>query len=365
MTLLNTVLTGNKNKINLVMVVPKLPPGQGGMERQAYLQARVLAEKTNLTVCSISSDPNLFDDLSLRFIRLRPYTGFLSREINSFRLLVAVIFNGCFFRNKIFYCHQINLLTSLILMICFFLKKQIFVKVANSGKKFDLKVMLDRYRFLKPLTKLFEYSGVHYLCLNPQNKKDFEVMGINNAKIYDFRNGINLPPKIETQVKSNIIQYVGRLEPIKEIEYIFKLIEHLPDNDTRIIGDGTKFDNLAATAKHYKRVKLLGELPSERVQWSDVEWAILPSKSEGMSNMLLEALVHGRGIICRPIPANKFISDISDKIVWIEGQPEDVATEVLKKSGIEANINDAIYNYSIETVTDDFLRIVLKEGHTN
>lgn len=353
-----TIEQSPKSRINITLIAPQLPPGSGGMERQAYLQALALAKKTNLTVCSISSDANIFGDAQLKFIRLRPYKGALSREINAFRLFMAFVLKGLFLKQTIVYCHQLNLLTFMILVICRPFKTKIFVKVANSGDKFDLKIMLARYSFIRPFKSILESQNINFLCLSPSNKDDFEALGMRHVNIIPFRNGINLPPKINTEIKGNIIQYVGRLEPIKEVEYVLRLKKFLPDVDARIIGDGTLFKTLAAKARHVPGVIMPGEVSTEHVQWHDVEWAILPSGAEGMSNAILEALANGRGIICRPIASNRFLTELTDKIIWIEDTPQKVASQIMKKSGTEASISGAFSQFSVEHVVDDLLRII-------
>jgi len=344
---------------HVTFVVPKLPPGQGGMERQAYLQAKYLSRKVALSIYSISVDSQLFSGENINFINHRPYSGPLAKEINAFRLFWSMLWRGVFFRPGVLYIHQINLLTFFSLLVCLLAKKKTFVKIANSGPKFDLRTFLARFPYLRPLKFIFAQKSTHYLCLNKQNIADFNSIDLPRVNFISFRNGVEFELLREKTPVTGCIQYVGRLEPVKGVRYIFKLAGLMLDTKFSIIGGGSCYQKYKELASEYSNVALTGEKLSSEIPWNESEWLILPSSAEGMSNVLLEALARGKGIICRPIRANMFLKKICNKVVWINEDPQKTSLEILSLTGKQQTVKDSFKKYSIESVVDDLFKILL------
>lgn len=343
---------------SLAIALPKLPPGQGGMERQAYLQAKSLCKRVRITIISVSENPDLFIGEPIRFICLRPYNGFAAKEINALRIFFGMLINGLFLQKTPIYLHQINLLTFLVLLFCRVTGQTVFIKVANSGKKFDLRTFFSRYPLTSFFKSIFIHSTVHYLCLNKRVMNDFSELGMQVENIHAFRNGVEIDEDKSEPVSNGCIQYLGRLEPIKEVNFVLELAKEMQHTEFRIIGSGSAESELRAKQKDIENVDMLGELASDDIPWNEVEWVILPSKAEGMSNVLLEALAQKKGIICRQIEANYFVAELSNKVVWINGSAKSVADEVSRISGTEVKLSKMFDSYGLDKVTEDLIMIM-------
>ena len=118
----------------------------------------------------------------------------------------------------------------------------------------------------------------------------------------------NIPIKNES-INQKII-YVGRLEPVKGVEYLImamKLIHNeMPSVQLVLVGDGNERDRLETLSSEldiYKSVEFVGKIPHEDVQayLQDADVFVLPSLSEGFPNVLLEAMACGLPIVATRI----------------------------------------------------------------
>lgn len=192
-------------KQSLVIVAPKLPPSQGGMERQAYIQARELENFYDITFFSASRKKDLFNDSNVSYVGVKIYEGRLAKELNSLKIFCKIIQHISIFKKSKIYIHQFNLLTFLVLTLCFFLKKKAIIKIANSGKKFDIKVFFERYKLLKIFKSLIDNENFTLLCLTSQNNLDLRDQKFTKINNLPFRNGVevnNLPNEV---VKNSIM----------------------------------------------------------------------------------------------------------------------------------------------------------------
>ena len=123
----------------------------------------------------------------------------------------------------------------------------------------------------------------------------------NGISIVNHKNGTN-----DAAAHGKSILYVGRLEPVKGVQYLVRAMKRvhdtIPDARLIIIGDGTERAMLEALSTHLgiqNHVQFGGEVPHEKVlsfmQQADV--FVLPSLSEGFPMVIIEALACGLPVI--------------------------------------------------------------------
>ncbi len=106
------------------------------------------------------------------------------------------------------------------------------------------------------------------------------------------------------------IAVVGRLSQEKGADIFLEAFAALTREGTSasaiLAGDGPERAALEAQASALgirDRVTFLGHLPSTGVVYSESEMVVLPSRSEGMPNALLEALMAGRPVVSTDVGA--------------------------------------------------------------
>lgn len=102
--------------------------------------------------------------------------------------------------------------------------------------------------------------------------------------------------------------FVGRLVGQKNLPLLLRAMSRLRDAGTplrlRIAGDGplrAVVETQVAALGLADRVALLGERPDARVLMEESDFVVLPSLREGLSNVILEAMIAGRPVIATAV----------------------------------------------------------------
>ena len=175
-------------------------------------------------------------------------------------------------------------------------------------------------RILKAIILLLRYSFIKNLdffqVLNTDLKKElFDVYNVNPEKVYQIPNGIEfMLPFSEKKIKSiSTFGFVGRLEPVKNIPILLEAFEQMlkrtSDKASLVIyGIGSQMEHIREFIEQKgleNNIILKGfEKNMDRI-YNNIDCFILPSKSEGVNNSLLEAISYGIPVIVSDIPSNR------------------------------------------------------------
>ena len=103
---------------------------------------------------------------------------------------------------------------------------------------------------------------------------------------------------------ARILLLVGRLEPQKGIDVLSqhaeKLLSQLPDHHLVLIGDGSLRQLMETVAQRQSltgRIHCLGRRNDVRAWMARSELLLLPSRYEGMPNVILEAMAEGLPVV--------------------------------------------------------------------
>jgi len=213
----------------------------------------------------------------------------------------------------------------------------------RAGKPVWLKVHgTDRFHLSNPVRRKQILSACEYaqgiICNAHYVRQELIAAGIPSAKLHVIANGVDTTlfcfrPKDEAKREllnqpdqncserivlskdrpvSNLILFVGNLLPIKGPDILLSAFASLqsgirnPESEILFLGSGSMLPQLRRQAKRLgidDRVTFLGSRPhGEIAHWMNVaDCLCLPSRSEGMPNVVLEALSSGLPLVATDV----------------------------------------------------------------
>ncbi|MFW6008876.1 MAG: glycosyltransferase [archaeon] len=329
---------------NIVFLIPYLKAG--GTERQLYYLASGISKKGyNVDIIVIQkkgefinkfennklfnlifldtkfSKKNIVNIILKSYLKLknRNYKAIISRSWNG--NLITTLLN-----------HFFNIGDNLVLFLSNsmdFSKKSLIKKKINNW-------MLNRSDIILSVSEQGKYNCMNYL-------------DVNQEKLIVFKNGLDIT-KIREQSKENFNNnkisnnkfyyiFVGRLNYRKGLDILLKSFKLLIDEhglrgkvELIIVGGGDvkKYKNLARKLTLLSQINFIGVKanPYKYIKYSDV--FILPSRSEGFPNVLLEAMSLETPVIssnCETGP-NEIIDNKEDGLLFESENVEELTEKM-------------------------------------
>jgi glycosyltransferase involved in cell wall biosynthesis len=155
----------------------------------------------------------------------------------------------------------------------------------TAGRFSDLALARRRPRLVRFLLK----PARAVICCSEQLADAMRACGLENVHAIPY--GVDVPETVGDEDASAPVLYAGRLSPEKNIDVIAEATDGLP----RIIaGDGPLRD-LVPDALGFVPPDMLGEL------YDRAAVVVLASTMEGLPNVVLEAMAHGRPVVATPV----------------------------------------------------------------
>lgn len=235
-------------------------------------------------------------------------------------LFIYLIFNIRHY--DIIHVHEAHWIAAIVILPAKLFNRKVIVKESSS---YDYMTLKMQNRFFFSLTKKADI----FIAISKQIQIDLIKEGIEQKKIRYIPNGVELSKEIWNNINSKKVLFVGNLnqQPHKGIDILIKawsiVIKKFPDYELLIIGGGndSKINKLINELNLKNTVKFLGKKENINYYYLNSLIFILPSRSEGLSNALLEAMAVGMPCIVTNISGNKDI--IYDKINGLMVEPND------------------------------------------
>lgn len=293
----------------------------------------IIKEVSNRTYVISGNNPSDYDNVSWVELRINQESG-LIRKILAF-LKIQMKLLQIIARNRMYYDVAIILPTPFVLPTVFLrlAKKRVALFVAQ---KPDNSMM----RFLCRLN--FAFSDL--LIVESSNvMRDWKIdrysRKVMKGSIYVdtslFKN------EKEIREREQIVGYIGSLEERKGIRELIKAISIINTTSKYeikfLIGGTGKLESLVKNfSLRNNNVKFIGFIPKEDLPklYNKVKLLVLPSYSEGLPNVILEAMVCSTPVLATPVGGiPDVIKDGETGFIMENNSPECIAKNVIRALG--------------------------------
>lgn len=216
-----------------------------------------------------------------------------------------------------------------------------------------------------------------FIAISPAVRTELIVAGYDPEKIHDMPNGVPVPeaawePEFPMATTFRAA-FVGRLAPEKGLDVLIDawsiVAKHQPNAHLTIMGEGPQRRDLEARIDDLNldsSVHLIGSQDYPQSLLRRMNLFVLPSREEGMSIALLEAMSLGIPVIATEIPGNRGVMEdgVHGRLVPPD-DPQALAEAILKRwyDNPEAVLmaqearRRVIENFSIEAVARKHLEL--------
>lgn len=310
------------------MLVTNLDAPSGGVQKNSHLLLGELNKRKIKTFVCARNYYNLpkNEEKNGTHFHRSPVFG-NSMAINSVIYLLDSFFWLIRNRKKynVIHCQQMFAPAMVAAIASFIIKKPILVRVTTVGELGEVKHIRQmpfskiRLRLLRRISK--------WVALTEEMKREIETLGIAPENIEIIYNSTDIPVESAFEEKTRIyyrknlnldyekiVVFVGRLSEEKGLDILinaWKIVgEKYAQANLLLLGEGGKYRNVESEIKELVSNLKLGEVvhfvghvanPKEYLLASDA--FVLPSRTEGMSNALVEAMACGAAIITTNLPA--------------------------------------------------------------
>ncbi|PZO06774.1 MAG: hypothetical protein DCF27_12115 [Lysobacteraceae bacterium] len=338
---------------SVLMFCPQFRPIVGGAERQAEKLSKALVQKgvrvAVLTPQFVAGTPAYEEDagvaihrfplfdLCKRFPRVR---GLGPLNLLLIRAQVIRAMNRHLQGVDVVHTHIASPMTAFAMQAAKRRQVPTLCKVAMAGVKSDLSELTAIGSGGRWLGSVMIKRLDRWVATTQAVADTLLEWHVPPERITCIPNGVDLPVLNRHSPKSGAARrflYLGRLSVTAQrdvgalIRAFDRLAAQSPEVELALVGDGDLYQgtaDLVSKCRHRDRIQLPGLQDPERwLRWADC--FVLPSRREGLSNALLEAMAQGLPCIANDIPPNREVL-------------ADGAAGVLVPVGDEAQLFEAI-----------------------
>ncbi|MDI9623835.1 MAG: glycosyltransferase [Methanothermobacter sp.] len=321
-----------------VIMIGKFPPHLGGVASHTYNLAKQLKEKGyHINVLTYPhekiEDKNNIKVSSAPTINIKGLRGLIF-TLTATQKLIKIIRKE---NIDIIHAHYIIPPGLIALIGSIITKKPYYVTVHGSDA-----LILSSKSILRPIIKLILKKASKVLVISKKLAEKVMELGIPQKKIIVTYNMVDTKifnPQIKTSfreeigTKKPIILFVGNLVPQKGVEYLLKAKKLLKrDSKLVIVGGGPLLEKLKniVEKENIKDVIFTGPRTDINNIMAAADIIVLPSVSEGIPIVLLEAMAMAKPIIATKVGGIPEIVDESVGILIEPKNPKELADAIDK-----------------------------------
>jgi glycosyltransferase involved in cell wall biosynthesis len=303
--------------MRVVIFCPQFAPVVGGAERQAQRQAAELVRQgveVQLWTPRLDADSpaaEIVDGVRVHRFRLFhwPRAHWFWRRLaflNGPSVLAQVFLQMWrpMRQATIAHCHMFGLTTLGAAMCARVCGKPVICKAAIAGQGSDIGELAKTSPFNRMVAPLGRHVFTRWIATTDAVAEELTRAGVAAARQIKIPNGIEIGPNPKKVERVRRFLYVGRLSTNinRDTDGLIRAFDvlagQMPDAELAVVGGGDLLEHtraLVATLSSCERIQVPGFAdPSSWLPWADC--FVLPSRNEGLSNALLEAME--RGLVC-------------------------------------------------------------------
>ena len=336
--------------IRVLMVIQQFSPIVGGAERQALQLARALRRRgTDVLVLTARWSISLRDTetvdgvpvIRLGIARLGSETRRLGGGLSFMVQIVRYLFAHARTYDVV-HVHQALKPAVAAAAACRLLAKPMLIKIGCGGGWSDLNVLGSARVGPFHIGRLYlsvMRNVPRFVALNTDIVEELRSKGFREEQILPIPNGIDLSrrPRARKGDPDQAVRllFVGRLDHQKGLDLLLHAVKRLPSSVAwrlDVVGSGSEervlrrmTDELGISAS----VKFRGAVGNVPELLLRTDLFILPSRAEGMSNALLEAMSAGVACIATAIGGNRdLIEDGRNGLLVRPENPTELAAAI-------------------------------------
>jgi len=349
----------------IMMVVSLFHPHLGGAEQQALMLAEQLI-KRGMRVAVLTRS---FRGLpSFEVIRGVP----VNRRIRTlpwgkcFGLSYMVSVLWFLFRNRnsydIIHCHLLGFHSAVAVLLKWLFGKKTISLVGATGPVSDFLQMKNIFLGNFFLRLIARSDRLVILC--SKSREEALAEGFSPAQLVYIPNGVDtacFKPGPDIGKRGNTITFIGRLDYLKGVDILLQAFSRLINAGIParldILGEGPERNKLEMMSQQLginDAVTFRGEVHGVAPYLQQATMLVLPSLSEGMPNVVLEAMACGLPVIATRVGGIVDIIADGENGLLVDAQHPDQLYEAMKRLFTDRQLADWLGRQALKTIERQF-----------
>jgi len=200
-------------------------------------------------------------------------------------------------------------------------------------------------RLVRRLSRISVGSASHVIAVSEVLRKELLAFGVDPPGVTTIHNGVDpaLFPAVYDETGGHKILWVGRMTEEKGVEFLIRAMKKITtvygDALLRLVGDGPekeKLEELTAELGLAKSISFVGRKDQREMTrfYSACDLVVLPSLSEGLPMVLLEAMASGKPVVASRVGGiPELIIHGRNGYLVTPGSPDEIADGVIELLG--------------------------------